>query len=202
MLLRASNLARVGRGIAPASPRSCSTNGSPPIDSVPGATSTHHHRNRLNPLAKQRLGRRCDAKPARTAKTDTIDNQRLLFNYLQSVLEQVRYDPRRLHGVTLNRETERAFSQGDRIQFTAPNREQRIVNREVATIEKIDDSGNLQLRLDAGCTVAFNIKENPHLDHGYAGTSHSSQGQTADRVLIHIDTERGWRKARESPLGV
>ena len=29
----------------------------------------------------------------------------------------------------------------------------------------------------------------PHLDHGYAVTSHSSQGQTADRVLIHVDTE-------------
>jgi hypothetical protein len=33
------------------------------------------------------------------------------------------YDPRRLHGVTLYRETERAFSEGDRVQFTAPNRE-------------------------------------------------------------------------------
>ena len=27
------------------------------------------------------------------------------------------------------------------------------------------------------------------LDLGYAVTSHSSQGQTADRVLIHADTE-------------
>ena len=33
--------------------------------------------------------------------------------------------------------------------------------------------------------------KNPHLDHGYAVTSHSSQGQTADRVLIHADTELG-----------
>ena len=31
---------------------------------------------------------------------------------------------------------------------------------------------------------AFNIREHPHLDHGYAVTIHSSQGQTADRVLI------------------
>lgn len=28
-----------------------------------------------------------------------------------------------------------------------------------------------------------------HLDHGYVVTSHSSQGQMADRVLIHVDTE-------------
>jgi ATP-dependent exoDNAse (exonuclease V) alpha subunit len=108
--------------------------------------------------------------------------------------EQVSCDPRRLHGVTLYREAERAFSQGDRAQFTAPNRERHIANRELGTIEKIDDSGNLQLRLDSGPTVAFNIKENPHLDYGYAVTSHSSQGQTADCVLIHVDTEQAGEK--------
>jgi len=37
--------------------------------------------------------------------------------------------------------------------------------------------------------VEFPLKDHPHLDHGYAVTSHSSQGQTADRVLIHADTE-------------
>ncbi len=108
--------------------------------------------------------------------------------------EQVSYDPRRLHGVTLYRETELAFSEGDRAQFTAPYKEQLVANRELVTIEKIDDSGNLQLRLDSGRAVAFNIKENPHLDYGYAVTSHSSQGQTADRVLVHVDTEEAGEK--------
>ncbi len=108
--------------------------------------------------------------------------------------EQVSYDPRRLHGVTLYRETERGFSQGDRVQFTAPDREQHIANRELGTIEKIDDSGNLQVRLDSGRTVGFNVKDNPHLDYGYAVTSHSSQGQTADRILIHVDTEQAGEK--------
>src|SRR5467141_3040435 len=108
--------------------------------------------------------------------------------------EQVSYDPRRLHGVTLYRETERGFSQGDRVQFTAPNRERHIANRELGTIEKLDESGNLQLRLDSGREVAFNIRENPHLDYGYAVTSHSSQGQTAYRVLVHVDTEHAGEK--------
>jgi hypothetical protein len=108
--------------------------------------------------------------------------------------EEVSYDPRRLQGVTLYRETERAFSQGDRVQFTAPNREQHVANREMGTIEKIEPSGNLQLRLDSGRAVAFNVKENPHLDYGYAMTSHSSQGQTSDRVLVHVDTERAGEK--------
>jgi ATP-dependent exoDNAse (exonuclease V) alpha subunit len=96
--------------------------------------------------------------------------------------------------VTLYRETERAFSEGDRVQFTAPYKEQRVANRELGTIEKMDASGDVQLRLDSGRSVAFNMKENPHLDHGYAVTSHSSQGQTADRVLVHVDTEQAGEK--------
>lgn len=67
-------------------------------------------------------------------------------------------------------------------------------NRELGAIEKIDQGGNLQLRLDSGRTVKLNIRENPHLDYGYAVTSHSSQGQTADCVLIHVDTENGREK--------
>ena len=31
--------------------------------------------------------------------------------------------------------------------------------------------------------------ENRHFDHGYAVTSHSAQGLTADRVLINVDTD-------------
>jgi conjugative relaxase-like TrwC/TraI family protein len=108
--------------------------------------------------------------------------------------KEVTYDPRRLHGVTLYRETERAFSVGDRVQFTAPNKEQRVANRELGTIEQMNAGGNLHLRLDSGRSVALNIRENPHLDYGYAMTSHSSQGQTADRVLVHVDTEKGGEK--------
>ncbi len=44
--------------------------------------------------------------------------------------------------------------------------------------------------MDSGQEVRFNVREHPHLDYGYAVTSHSSQGQTADRVLIHVDTEK------------
>jgi ATP-dependent exoDNAse (exonuclease V) alpha subunit len=47
------------------------------------------------------------------------------------------------------------------------------------------------LKMDGGREVELDLVKNPHLDHGYAVTSHSSQGQTADRVLIHVDTELG-----------
>lgn len=47
----------------------------------------------------------------------------------------------------------------------------------------------MALKMDRGRSVSIDPKKHPHSDHGYAVTSHSSQGQTADRVLINIDTE-------------
>jgi len=133
-------------------------------------------------------------KPGEYAQVERANEKDNLVTVKRENDEQVSYNPRRLQGVTLYREAEREFSKGDRVQFTAPNREQHIANRELGTIDKLDASGNLQIRLDSGRAVAFNIRENPHLDHGYAVTSHSSQGQTADRVLIHVDTESAGEK--------
>ena len=79
---------------------------------------------------------------------------------------------------------------GDRIQSTAPDNELKIANRELATVERISD-GKFSLRMDGGRSVEIDPVRNPHLDHGYAVTSHSSQGQTAERVLVHVDTELG-----------
>jgi len=102
--------------------------------------------------------------------------------------DQVSYDPKRLLGVSVYREAEREFSVGDRIQFTAPDKQLVIANRELATVERIDSNGNIALRLEDGRTVQFNAVDHPHFDHGYAVTSYGSQGLTADRVLINIDT--------------
>jgi conjugative relaxase-like TrwC/TraI family protein len=101
------------------------------------------------------------------------------------------YDPRRQQGVSVFREEMRSFSVGDRIQFTAPANELKVANRELGTVENIDEDGRLRLKMDGGRAVKLDPRQHLHLDHGYAMTSHSSQGQTADRVLIHVDTEVG-----------
>jgi ATP-dependent exoDNAse (exonuclease V) alpha subunit len=108
--------------------------------------------------------------------------------------DAVTYDPRRLHGVTIYREADRAFAKGDRVQFTAPVREHHIANRELGTIEQIDARGEIRVKLDSGRSLPLNQHDRRHLDHGYAVTSHSSQGQTADRVLVQIDTDRSGKQ--------
>jgi len=99
------------------------------------------------------------------------------------------YDPRRQRGVSVFREDLRRFSVGDRIQFTAPANDLRMANRELGVIRAFDGDERLSLKMDSGRTLQIDPNKHPHLDWGYAMTSHSSQGQTADRVLIHVDTE-------------
>jgi conjugative relaxase-like TrwC/TraI family protein len=102
---------------------------------------------------------------------------------------QVAYDPARLHGVSVYKQIERDFAVGDRLQFTAPNREMKIANRDLGTVKQIERKGQLSVRMDNGKTVSFDANEVRHFDHGYAVTSHSSQGLTANRVLVNIDAD-------------
>ncbi|MGI9067356.1 MAG: ATP-binding domain-containing protein [Pyrinomonadaceae bacterium] len=85
------------------------------------------------------------------------------------------------------RSYQREFAQGDRIQVRAPFTEKRIANGELGTVAKIGDE-ELTLKLDSGREVSFETERFRHIDHGYAVTSHSSQGTTVDRVLVNADT--------------
>jgi len=128
--------------------------------------------------------------PGEYARVDRVDAGENRITIERENGAQQTYDPRRLSGVAVYQEVQREFSQGDRVQFTAPSRELQVANRELGTIERVHHSGDLEIRLDSRREVRFNIREHPHLDHGYAVTSHSSQGQTADRVLIHVETDK------------
>jgi conjugative relaxase-like TrwC/TraI family protein len=101
---------------------------------------------------------------------------------------ELNYNPQRLSGVSVYREARRDFAEGDRIQFRAPFTEKRVANGELGTIAKIGDE-EITVRLDGGREVSFEPEKFRHLDHGYAVTSHSSQGTTVDRVLINADTQ-------------
>jgi len=99
---------------------------------------------------------------------------------------ELTYNPIRLSGVSVYREEERQFAAGDRVQFRAPYRDKRIANGELGTIEKIEQD-KYSIALDNGRKIGIDSKSFRQIDHGYALTSHSAQGQTVDRVLIHAD---------------
>ena len=97
------------------------------------------------------------------------------------------YNPSRLSGVSVYKESTRDFAEGDRIQFRAPFVDKRIANGELGSIVKIEDN-EFRVTLDSGREIGFEPEKYRHIDHGYAVTSHSSQGQTVDRVLVNADT--------------
>jgi conjugative relaxase-like TrwC/TraI family protein len=101
----------------------------------------------------------------------------------------VTYNPARLYGVNVYRELERGFAVGDRLSFTAPSKELGIANRDLGTVQRIDRGSQLSVKMDNGKSVSFDANQFRHFDHGYAVTSHSSQGLTAERVLVNIDTK-------------
>ncbi|MBW4028217.1 MAG: AAA family ATPase [Acidobacteria bacterium] len=102
----------------------------------------------------------------------------------------VTYDPRRLKGVNVFREVEREFATGDRVQFTAPNKDLGVANRDLGTLVSLE-AGKMTLLMDGKNSrlVTFETAEVRQLDHGYAVTSYSSQGLTAGRVLANFDTD-------------
>jgi conjugative relaxase-like TrwC/TraI family protein len=122
------------------------------------------------------------------ARVKSVDAEKNLLTVVRADGSELTYDPRRQQGVSVYREEPRSFAVGDRIQFTAPANDLKIANRELGTVEAIE-GGQMRLKMDGGRNVQLDPREHPHLDHGYAVTSHSSQGQTAERVLIHVDTE-------------
>lgn len=102
--------------------------------------------------------------------------------------ETVTYNPARLYGVNVYRELEREFAVGDRLSFTAPSKELGVANRDLGTVQQIDQDGRLTVKMDKGRSVSFNSNQMRHYDHGYAVTSHSSQGLTANRVMVNLDS--------------
>jgi hypothetical protein len=102
----------------------------------------------------------------------------------------VTYDPRRLQGVNVFREVEKEFATGDRIQFGAQHKDLSVANRDLGTITAIRDQ-HISIKMDGKTerVITFDPREFRQFDHGYAVTSHSSQGLTAGRVLANIDTD-------------
>ena len=101
---------------------------------------------------------------------------------------EVFYDPSRLKGVDTYKSITIQLAVGDRVQFTAPMKDLRVANREQGIVETLSPEGRASIHLDSGRKVSLGPDQMRHLDHGYAVTSHSAQGLTADRVLVHVDT--------------
>lgn len=77
----------------------------------------------------------------------------------------------------------RDFAQGDRIMFLKNERGLGVKNGTLGEIEQVSPE-RMSVRLDDSRSVAFDLKDYAHVDHGYAATIHKSQGVTVDRAHV------------------
>jgi len=138
-------------------------------------------------LHYQRGSNAIGIEPRSYAQVVSTDAKANLLTVQKSDGAQVTYNPSRLRGISAYRELIRDFAIGDRLQFTSPNKKLGVANRDLGTIQQIDD-GKMSIRMEGrDKTVTFDPKQMRHFDHGYAVTSHSSQGLTSERVLVNMD---------------
>jgi Ti-type conjugative transfer relaxase TraA len=82
---------------------------------------------------------------------------------------------------------ERQFAVGDRLMFLKNDRglggAGGVKNGMLGEIEQVSPT-RMTVRLDAGRSVAFDLKDYAQVDHGYAATIHKSQGVTVDRTHV------------------
>ncbi|KDR88521.1 Ti-type conjugative transfer relaxase TraA, partial [Agrobacterium tumefaciens] len=79
----------------------------------------------------------------------------------------------------------RAFAAGDRIIFLENNRDLRVKNGMLGTVEHVE-KGKIIARLDGrgGDSVSIPTDSYQAIDHGYATTIHKNQGATVDRSFV------------------
>jgi hypothetical protein len=70
---------------------------------------------------------------------------------------------------------DRQFASGDRLMFLRNDRDLGVKNGSLGNIDKVNPH-SMTVKLDDGRSIAFDIKNYAHIDHGYAATIHKSQG--------------------------
>lgn len=78
---------------------------------------------------------------------------------------------------------ERHFASGDRVMFLKNERGLEVKNGTLGTVVEVNEC-SMSVRTDDGRSVAFDLKDYAHVDHGYAATVHKSQGMTVDRTHV------------------
>jgi hypothetical protein len=100
--------------------------------------------------------------------------------------EQISYNPVHLKQQTkestVYREEEREIAVGERIRFTAPDRENRIRTGDFATVERVGEDNTLSVRLDNSKAIELDSEKSRHIDYGY--TVETAKGVSADRIVL------------------
>ena len=95
-----------------------------------------------------------------TATRTSLPSRRAKANRFPTIPPQLK---RQTAESTVHREEFRELAKGDRIAFTAADRENRIRSGDFATVERIGDDNSITARLDSGRAVEMDPKKARHI---------------------------------------
>jgi len=97
------------------------------------------------------------------------------------------FDPSRCADKTTYAVQEIAIAPGDQLRWTRNDTERGVRNGQLVTIESVDADGIAMLRDASGETTTADLSGQQYLDYALVSTTYSSQGKTADQVLVAVD---------------
>ena len=113
----------------------------------------------------------------------------LLTVHIDATKDEVTYSPSQLRQQTresrLFREEVREIAEGERIRFTASDREVGVRLGELGTVTRIGQDRSMSLQLDSGKTAELAPEKTRRIDYGYAVDA--TQSIRADRILATGD---------------
>jgi conjugative relaxase-like TrwC/TraI family protein len=105
--------------------------------------------------------------------------------------QQFELDPSRCDRKTIYKTELIAIAPGDRLRWTRNDRTQNRRNGQPFAIAGLDDRGQAIIRDGDGKTAFIDLSGRQFADYSVVSTTYASQGKTADRVLVALDSTTG-----------
>ena len=100
----------------------------------------------------------------------------------------ISFDPSRCADKTTYAVQEIAIAPGEQLRWTRNDTERDVRNGQMVTIAAIDSQGTATLKDASGNEMTVELTGQQYLDYALVSTTYSSQGKTADQVLVAVDS--------------
>ena len=100
----------------------------------------------------------------------------------------IAFEPSRCADKTTYAVQEIAIAPGDQLRWTRNDAERGVRNGQMVTVAAIDAKGTATLKDTSGNEITVELSGQQYLDYALVSTTYSSQGKTADQVLVAVDS--------------
>ena len=100
----------------------------------------------------------------------------------------ITFDPSRCADKTAYAVQEIAIASGEQMRWTRNDADRGVRNGQMVTVAAVDAKGTATLKDASGNEITVDLSGQQYLDYALVSTTYSSQGKTADQVLVTVDS--------------